>query len=189
MAIAVSGMTVELREVVLRDKPPELIEVSPKATIPVLVLPDGTVIDESLDIMGWALDQNDPRDWLSHENTALIEQNDGSFKAALDRYKYPHRYDLRDGLHYRAEGLATLISLEKKLAHAPFLDGQRKRLADVAIFPFVRQFAATNQTWFDAQPLPGLQRWLEEMLASDLFDIIMQRYPRWQSGDTPTPFS
>ncbi len=188
MAIAVSGISVELREVVLRDKPPELIEASAKTTVPVLVLPGGTVIDESLDIMRWALGRNDPEGWLATDNLDLIQQNDGPFKAALDRYKYPHRYGLQDSDPYRKEGAVILRHLEEKLQNQKFLSGNKRGLTDIAIFPFMRQFAATDQTWFDAQPLPALHRWLSQFLTSDLFASIMLRYPQWRAGDAPTVF-
>ena len=189
MAVAVSGVKVELREVVLRDKPPELIEASAKATVPVLVLSDGAVIDESLDIMRWALGQNDPEDWLATIDRQLIHNNDGPFKAALDRYKYPHRYGLMSGLAHRDMGLAILLRLEARFESQSFLSGETRGLTDIAIVPFIRQFAATDQTWFAAQPLPALHRWLSELLASDLFASVMQRYPQWRAGDTPTIFS
>lgn len=188
MAIAVSGVKVELREVVLRDKPQELIEASFKATVPVLVFPDGLVVDQSLDIMRWALGQFDPEDWLASDNEGLIEQNDGPFKAALDRYKYPHRYGLADGIVHRDEGLVILRDLDACLRERAFLGGERRGLTDIAIFPFIRQFAATDQTWFDAQPLPSLHRWLGNLLKSNLFASIMHRYPRWQAGEAPTFF-
>jgi glutathione S-transferase len=188
MAIAVSGIGVELREVVLRDKPLELIEASAKATVPVLVLQDGTVIDESLDIMRWTLGQNDPECWLASDDPILIQQNDGHFKAALDRYKYPHRFGLESGAPYRDDGLAILTQLDAKLLGYQFLSGETRGLADIAIFPFIRQFAATDQAWFDAQPLPALHRWLGNLLSSDLFASIMHRYPRWQEGDAPIFF-
>ena len=188
MAIAVSGVMVELREVVLRDKPPELIEASPKATVPVLQLPDGKVIDESLDIMCWALAQNDPEGWLTSNDQSLNQQNDGPFKAALDRYKYPNRYGLENGMTHRDEGLTILKQLDARLHDRPFLAGQMCSLTDIAIFPFIRQFAATDQTWFDGQPLPALHRWLRQLLSSDLFANIMHHYPRWQTGDAPTIF-
>ena len=189
MAIAVSGANVELREVVLRDKPPELIEASAKATVPILVLPDGAVIDESLDVMRWALGQNDPEGWLAADDPDLIQQNDGPFKAALDRYKYPHRYELANGVPHRDEGLAILGQLDARLRDHPFLCGETRGMVDIAIFPFIRQFAATDQAWFDAQPLPYLHRWLGELLSSDLFASIMHRTPRWQAGDAPTIFT
>ncbi len=188
MAIAVSGIRVELREVVLRDKPTELVEASSKATVPVLVLPDGEVIDESLDIMHWVLRQNDPENWLAANDTDLIEQNDGPFKASLDRYKYPHRYGLEDGTEHRETGLAILSKLDARLREHSFLSGNARGLTDIALFPFIRQFAAIDQIWFDAQPLPDLKRWLDIHLASDLFASIMHRYPRWQAGDQPTVF-
>ncbi len=188
MAIAVSGLKVELREVVLRDKPPELLEASPKATVPVLVLLDEVIVDQSLDIMRWVLEQNDPEGWLASDDVDLIQQNDGPFKAALDRYKYPHRYGLEDGTAHRTEGLAILSRLDARLHHCPFLTGETRGLTDIAIFPFIRQFAATDQAWFDAQPLPDLHRWLTKLLTSDLFASIMHRYPRWHSGDAPTFF-
>ena len=188
MAVAVSGVKVELREVVLRDKPTELIEASPKATVPVLVLPDATIIEESLDIMRWALGQNDPEGWLASEDQGLIEQNDGPFKAALDRYKYPHRCGLTGGTDHRDEGLVILHGLDASLREHAFLGGEQRGLTDIAIFPFIRQFAATDQTWFDAQPLPALHRWLGDLLTSDLFANVMRRTPRWQAGDAPTIF-
>ncbi|MEQ1539398.1 MAG: glutathione S-transferase [Sphingorhabdus sp.] len=188
MAIAVSGVQVEQREVVLRDKPPELLAASPKATVPVLVLTDGVVIDESLDIMRWALGQNDSEGWLAADGAGLIIQNDGPFKAALDRYKYPHRYGLESGETYRDEGFAILVELDGRLQNQPYLSGQTLGLTDIAIFPFIRQFAATNQSWFDEQPLPQLHRWLDQLLSSNLFARIMLRYPQWKTGDPPTIF-
>jgi glutathione S-transferase len=191
MAVAVSGVQVELREVVLRDKPPEMIAASPKGTVPVLVLPDGKVIDESLDVMHWALAQNDPEDWLSHHEPDLIATNDGDFKAALDRYKYPHRYGIDDNAPYRSacmEGL-ELIDAQIAAGGAAFLGGNRPGYTDIALFPFVRQFAATDQDWFDAQPLPRVQAWLTALASSDLFDRIMGRYPRWTAGDVMTLFA
>jgi len=188
MAIAVSGVTVELREVVLREKPPELIIASLKATVPVLVLPDGSVIDESLDIMRWALVQNDPEFWLASEDADLIELNDGKFKAALDRYKYPHRYDLESGSLYRDDGLAILAKLDERLREYMFLSGPARGLTDIAIFPFIRQFAFTDRKWFDAQPLPRLQSWLAGLLESELFASIMLRTARWHAEDAVTLF-
>ncbi len=188
MAVAISGVRVELREVVLRDKPPELIEASAKATVPVLLLSDGAVIDESLNIMRWALGHKDPENWLATSEQDLIEQNDGPFKAALDRYKYPHRYGLVNGAPHRDEGLAILTELDLKLQNQPYLCGKTRGLTDISIVPFIRQFAATNQAWFDTQALPALHRWLSQQLSSDIFASIMLRYPRWKAGDAPTSF-
>ncbi len=183
MAIAVSGTRVVLREVVLRDKPVEMLIASPKGTVPVLVLPDGQVIDESLDIMGWALNQNDPEGWLLRNDPALIAANDGPFKSALDRYKYPHRYDMSDPEHHRDAGLAIMADLNAKLAQQPYLCGHSRGLADIVIFPFVRQFAATDTHWFDAQPLGPLQNWLQDLIGSALFETMTVKVPQWRAGD------
>ena len=191
MALLVSGTPVRLREVVLRDKPGEMIAASPKATVPVLVLPDGQVIDESLAIMHWALKRNDPENWLQ-DNTAekvLIAKVDGPFKDHLDRYKYPTRYENVDALEHRAAGLVFLEKLDALLQDSGQLMGAKPTLADHAIFPFVRQFANNDRAWFDQLPLPALQQWLSDHLASPLFATAMQKYPQWQSGDVEPVFS
>jgi glutathione S-transferase len=179
MAIAVSKVQVKLREVVLRDKPPEMIAVSPKGTVPVLVVGDGHVVDESLDIMRWALAQNDPANWLAHDDAGMIAANDGPFKQALDRYKYPHRYGLADSLEHREAARDHLSGLNDILATQPYLGGNAPAFTDIALFPFVRQFAATDQLWFDALLQSALQAWLNGLLASDLFGQIMTRYHKW----------
>jgi glutathione S-transferase len=189
MAVAVSSMRVEIREVVLRDKPAEMLEISPKGTVPVLLLPNGQVIEESLDIMRWALAQNDPENWLVHVDEDLISTNDGPFKQALDRYKYPHRFGLADGLMYRDATLVHLAELNNRLADCAFLGGAERGFTDIALLPFVRQFAATDRAWFNAQPLPALQSWLTSLTQSELFAAIMTRYPQWRAGDAPTIFS
>lgn len=188
MAVAVSGVQVELREIVLRDKPPEMLEASPKGTVPVLLLPEGEVIEESLDIMRWALAQSDPEGWLCHECQDLITTNDGPFKQALDRYKYPHRYDLADGITHRDVAVAHLTHLNDLLAAAPYLGGAQPAFTDIALFPFVRQFAATDTDWFAAQHMPALQAWLSSLVNSDLFGKIMTRYAPWKAGDAPVLF-
>jgi glutathione S-transferase len=182
MAVAVSGLIVELREIVLRDKPPELLAISPKATVPVLVTCDGEVLEESLDIMRWALAQNDPQNWLSDIDEDLISANDGPFKQALDRYKYPHRYGLPDGETFRGEALVHLQRLNQILLDKPYLGGASVSLTDIAIFPFVRQFAATDRVWFDGQPLSGIKKWLDDLVNSTLFENSMQRYPQWNAS-------
>jgi glutathione S-transferase len=189
MAVAISGVKVELREVVLRAKPAEMLEISPKATVPVLVLPNGDVIDESLDVMHWSLAQNDPEGWLSRVDTDLIASNDGPFKAALDRYKYPHRYELQDGIEHRQKGEAFLAELEARLSKKAYLSGDSTGFTDIAIFPFIRQFAATDQAWFVAQPFNALQNWLIKLIDSQLFERIMIRYPRWHANDPVIVFS
>jgi glutathione S-transferase len=178
MALTVSGIGCEIREVKLRDKPAEMLAASPKATVPVLVLPGG-VIDESLDIMRWALGRNDPERWLEGDDAALIAANDGAFKYHLDRYKYPERHRA-DPVEHRGLGLAMLAELEARLARGKYLCGDRRSLTDAAIMPFVRQFAAVDRDWFDAQPLPRVQRWLAVQLASDLFAAIMIARPTWR---------
>ena len=188
MAVAVSGVLVELREVVLRDKPPEMLEASPKGTVPVLVLSNGRVLEESLDIMRWALSQGDPEGWLGHIDQNLISASDGPFKQALDRYKYPHRYDLTDGTVHRDAALGHLANLNALLTDAPYLGGATPAFTDIALFPFVRQFAATDAAWFAALPLPALQSWLSALVGSELFAAIMTRYPQWKAGDAPVHF-
>ena len=187
MALAVSGIRCELREIRLRDKPVSMLEASPKGTVPVLVLPNGQVIEQSIDIMRWALSLSDPEGWLERDDPALIAENDGSFKYSLDRYKYPDRHDA-DPAEHREHGLAFLRNIDARLAADGQLCGPRRGLADAAIVPFVRQFAATDRDWFKAQPLPHLHVWLDGHLASDLFAATMIRFAPWSEGDPPMFF-
>ena len=187
LASFVSGTTCEIREVKLSAKPDAMTEASPKATVPVLVLPDGRVIDESLDIMRWALGQNDPEGWLARDDADLVAANDGPFKQDLDRYKYPDRHG-SDADEHRAAGLCQLRTLDERLARHDNLCGETMGLADAAIYPFVRQFAETDRAWFDAQPIPHLHAWLGRHLASPLFDAIMERRDPWGPGDAPILF-
>ncbi len=194
LALAASGQQVELREVVLRDKPPELVRVSPKATVPVLLLADGAVVDESLEIMLWALGRHDPEGWLTPQSgsraemMALVAANDAGFKHHLDRYKYPQRHDGADAQAHRREAAAFAARLEARLDAQPWLFGEHAALADMAIAPFVRQFAGVDPAWFSAQPWPRLQRWLAAVTGSTLFGRIMDKYPPWRTGDPPTVF-
>ena len=190
LALAVSGVDYELREVSLKSKPDELLAASPKGTVPVLVLPGGQVIDESLDIMHWALAQNDPDGWLKHpldEMLALIAGNDGQFKQALDRYKYPNRYTLESDGDTQAFALAQRLKAENWLAKLEprlslgWLFGNQPSLADMATLPFVRQFAHTDAAWFAAQPWPQLRAWLTYFEASALFESVMAKHKSWQS--------
>ena len=181
LALAVSGQQVELREVLLRDKAPELLAASPKATVPVLVLPD-QVIEESYDIMLWALKMHDPENWLAGRDDGFIASVDGPFKTALDRYKYGREDEARD----RAAGF--LLGLDETLTQQPFLSGQCFGLADAATATFVRQFANVDRTWFNTQLWPNLSAWLENFLASPRFQAIMQKYPKWQAGTPATLF-
>jgi glutathione S-transferase len=166
-----------------------MLSASPKGTVPVLVLADGTVLDESLDIMRWALGRNDPQGWLGGDDAFrqdawdLIAQNDGKFKFQLDRYKYPHRYGLADGLAHRELARGFLDILQGRLALHSFLGGARFGLADAAIAPFVRQFAHTDVAWFAAQPWSNLVQWLQDFEASAAFALVMEKHPVWQ-GDT-----
>lgn len=187
MALLVSGTACHIREVKLSRKPEELIAASPKATVPVIVRTDGGVIEESLAIMRWSLARNDPEGWLEREDRALIEANDGPFKHHLDRYKYPERH-ASDPAEHRAAGLAMLQLLEARLVARGNLCGDRRGVTDIAIFPFVRQFAEADRAWFDAQPLPGLQAWLRDHLQSKLFSAIMIRLDPWRPGDAPLEF-
>ncbi len=193
LALAVSGLKYELREVVLREKPAEMLAVSPKATVPVLVLPNGQVIDESLDIMQWALAQNDPEKWLAASRAsmadmqALIAVNDGSFKQALDRYKYPNHYPLEScadtsGFAHAHRALAArcLSELEPLLTDGCLL-GATASLADMAILPFVRQFAHTDAAWFAAQPWPQLQAWLARFEAGAWYQSVMGKHQPWKA--------
>ena len=182
MALIISGQKIALREIMLRNKPAAMIAASPKGTVPVLQLP-GRVIEESLDIMRWALAQKDPEDWLAGDDAALIARNDGPFKHHLDRYKYASRYG-SDPLAHRAEALALLGELEARLT-GPFLCGDRRTMADIAIFPFIRQFAATEPDWFTGQAPRRVQDWLDNLVRSDLFGRAMLRLPPWREGDTP----
>lgn len=193
LALATSGVAFELREVALRSKPADMLAASPKGTVPVLVLPAGQVIDESIDIMRWALDQHDPECWLKPEAgshidmLALIGENDGAFKQQLDRYKYPNRYpqesagDLsRFAMRHRDEGARWLAGLQLRLAAQAWLCGSRACLADMALLPFVRQFAHSDRDWFGAQPWPNVHAWLTAFEASPRYESVMARQPLWQ---------
>lgn len=178
LALAVSDTRYELREVRLSAKPAAMLAASPKGSVPVLDLGDGTVIDESLDIMRWALGIRDPEAWLARDDPALIATNDGPFKHDLDRYKYSDRYGSDPAAH-RQSGLAFLREMNRILAGADHLCGPTRGLTDAAIMPFVRQFATVESGWFDARPLPRLKSWLAGHVASDLFNAVMVRVTPW----------
>lgn len=199
MALIVAGIDVRVREIILRDKPAEMLAASPKGSVPVLILPAGDVIDESLDVMAWALGQCDPhamrpRDAAARTATeALIATNDGAFKHHLDRYKYATRYDDVDPGEHRDAGSAILWDLDGRLTTAPHLGGPTPGQADLAIFPFVRQFRIADPEWFDAQSWTGLKAWLAGWLDHPLFRAAMVKYPLWrETGEEgallpPTP--
>ncbi len=174
LALLVAGVAFKPVEVSMRDKPAALLAASPKGTVPVLVLPDGSVIDESLDIMRWALAQADPEDWLAGDDAALIAASDGEFKHHLDRYKYPERHG-SVAVEHRAAALAMLAGYDARLAGRDNLCRDHRSLTDMAVLPFVRQFAAVDAAWFEAQAVPGLHAWLARHLASPLFLQAMAR--------------
>ena len=188
LAIKVSGTSVVLREVALRDKPAALIAASSKATVPVLQLPDGTVLEESLDIMRWALNIHDPQGWLrvdeADEVQAWVELNDGPFKALLDGYKYASRHPRRSAPDYRDEAVAKMLQpLNTRLAERRFLLRDSCSLADMALLPFVRQFAACDKAWFESAPLTQVQGWLTQLTTTPLFESVMSKCSPWQPGD------
>ncbi|MEM7242245.1 MAG: glutathione S-transferase [Pseudomonadota bacterium] len=182
LAIADAGKQVELREIVLRDKAPEFLEASPKGTVPVLVLPDGRVIEESLEVMDWALDV------LLADQRAMIEQSDRDFKPWLDRYKYPTRYEGGDGMEARTKASVFLRMLDDRLADQKFLFGNTRTPADFGIAPFVRQFAHVDLGWFKAQDWVHLIGWYEDFVDWDGFQSVMLKYPKWAVGIEPIFF-
>lgn len=195
LAIYQAQIPHEHREIVLRDKPKEMLEASPKGTVPVFITASGQIIDESLDIMLWALSKNDPDQWLPAPHLRsdifnLIERNDTTFKRNLDRYKYPNRYpeegNENTGEHARDKNTGILKDLNARIENNGALSGDKITLADMAIFPFIRQFAHVDKDWFDAQPLPHLQKWLEEHLASTAFDEAMKKHEKWTSEKAKT---
>ncbi len=185
MALIISGVAFDAYEISLRDKPAAMLAASPKGTVPVLVLPSGEVIEESLHIMRWAFEQNDPASWWSRAQTlgnqALVALNDGAFKQQLDRYKYPERYipSERD-LHRDQAASGLLQQLKQRLNQEPYLGGNTPCATDLAIFPFMRQFRAVDEHWFDAQDLPATQRWLQAWLQSELFERCIKKFPMGQ---------
>jgi glutathione S-transferase len=193
LALIASGERCELREVVLRDKPAEMLAASPKGTVPVLVMADGTVLEQSLDVMLWALRRSDPRRWLQPDTgtlddmLALIAVCDNDFKPLLDRYKYPGRFtEAEDSA--RERGSQFLRDLEARLSTSTHLAGTHATLADAALMPFVRQFAMVDPAWFDAQPWPRLHAWLSDWTASDLFARAMPKYAPWKTGEAGIDF-
>jgi glutathione S-transferase len=187
MALLQAQRHVHVVEVSLRDKPAAMLALSPKGTVPVLQLPDGRVLDESLDIMRWAFAMeldDDPAGWWSRaqspENLALVQRNDGNFKHHLDRYKYPERHagDARSrDVHRSLAVLALLKPLDARLQAQPYLGGSSPCATDLALVPFVRQFAAVDPGWWDAQPLPSVRAWLTTWLSAPLFTRCMAKPP------------
>ena len=182
MPIVRTNFEVELREVILRDRPEHMMEISPKGTVPVLLLEDGTVIEESLEIMQHVLDWT-----LSEEEQHWISRNDDEFKFYLDRYKYPNRYEDVDEIEQRTLASAYLMDLDQRLATEPSIS---EALSD-ALFPFVRQFANHDRDWFDVQPWTNVLAWLTENLESEAFKACMKKNKQWVHGQAtivfPTP--
>jgi glutathione S-transferase len=173
----------------LKAKPEKMLAISAKGTVPVLGLADTVVLDESYDIIRWALQQSDPQNWLSADLdpaiSDLIARNDGQFKTDLDHYKYWERFPAESQEQYRARGELFLAELEVLLTRQPYLLAERITLADIALFPFIRQFAFVDKDWFDQSPYPKLRAWLEQFLVSELFLAAMKKSPPWQDGDSP----
>lgn len=182
LALTSSKIMVEIREILLRDKPAEMIEASSKATVPVLIS-DGKVLDESRDIMDWALAQNDPEGWLDRYDPNLVSECETTFKNALDKYKYASRFADVDATEQRGIAAEFLQKLDKILAQQPFLSGADFGYTDGAILTFVRQYANVDRIWFDQQNWPYLAEWLENFLQSERFSFIMQKFPLWQAGN------
>ena len=186
LAIKASEQQVHLREILLRDKPEPFLAASTKGTVPVLECTDGQVIDESRDVMFWALQSNDPHDWLAvyHRDKeavcAHLDALDGDFKHHLDRYKYATRYEEADESAHRAAGAAYLENWNDILTRQTALSGDRLGLLDYATLPFVRQFRIADPSWFDAQDWPTLHAWLQHFLNSPLFASIMEKYKPWK---------
>ena len=192
MAIHISGQRCELREVLLRDKPPSMLEYSAKGTVPVLILQDGKVIDESLDVIDWALNLNDPDDWQRSKDTKktkeLIKINDGEFKYHLDRYKYSKRYDNEDPEFHRKKCLKFIESINNELNNSEYIFDDNISYADIVLLPFIRQFRIADIEWFDSLPYDNLKKWLSSFLDSSLLNSIMKKYDLWKEGDKSIVF-
>lgn len=182
MALKYADIAVEIREISLKDKPKSMLQVSPKATVPVLVLDNGNVLEQSMDIMDWALQQSDKGRWLSvdsEHSQALIAENDGSFKQALDKYKYAIRFPEQSAETYRQQGEVFLQKLEGLLNQNSYLLAEHISIVDVAIFPFIRQFASVDAIWFETAPYPKLKHWLQSLISTELFQSIMEKQPTY----------
>lgn len=190
MAIAYAGIEVGLREVVLKNKPAAMLEASSKGTVPVLIETNGRVIDESLDVMAWALNHQDSDHWLKGKGLQdpLIDSCDNTFKHWLDRYKYAVRFPEQSEHWYREQCKLFLDQLEQLLTDHRYLRSDSLSVVDVAVMPFVRQFAAVDTNWWSGRPYPQVATWLEQLLESDLFKGVMKKYPKWQDGDPAIRF-
>ena len=192
MAIHISGQKCEIREVLLRDKPPSMLEYSAKGTVPVLILQDCKVNDESLDVIDWALNLNDPDDWQrskdKEKTKELIKINDGEFKYHLDRYKYSKRYDNEDPEFHRKKCLKFIESINNELNNSEYIFDDNISYADIVLLPFIRQFRIADIEWFDSLPYNNLKKWLSSFLGSSLLNSIMKKYDLWKEGDKSIVF-
>ena len=192
LGLLFAELPVELREITLKNKPEQMLAISPKATVPVLQLADGSVIEESAEIMMWSLEQNDPQGLLDRnvvsQANALIAQNDNEFKQWLDRYKYADRHPEMTQIEYRQQGEVFLQDLEALLTENTYLLGNRVTIADIGIMPFVRQFAHVDREVFYGLPYPKLQQWLQYWLEHPLFVQAMTKFQPWQEGDEVVVF-
>ncbi len=186
LALAQTKTNVIIREVELKNKPEALIQASAKGTVPVMILPNGTVIDESLDIMIWAETKQDKKSAeVFIEEQDLIQQNDNEFKYYLDRYKYADRYPEHSKEHYQSMCLPFLMQIESLLLTKAYLNGEHYSFLDFVLFPFVRQFAKVDEDWFKASHFNFVKKWLNNMETSSLFKSVMHKYTPWQAGDKP----
>lgn len=187
LGLMFAELPLELREITLKNKPDQMLAISPKGTVPVLQLADGTVIEESAEIMMWALEQNDPQGLLDRnvvsQANALIAQNDNEFKQWLDRYKYADRHPEMTQIEYRQKGEIFLQDLEALLTKNTYLLGNNVTVADIGIIPFVRQFAHVDRDIFYSLPYPKLQLWLQHWLEHPLFIQAMTKFQPWQEDD------
>ena len=192
MAIHISSQKCEIREVLLRDKPPSMLEYSSKGTVPVLVLQSGEVIDESLDVIDWALNLNDPDNWQrskdNEKTKELIKINDGEFKHHLDRYKYSKRYDNEDPEFHRKKCLKFIEKINSELQNSKYIFDDEISYIDISLLPFIRQFRIADNEWFDELPYENVKSWLSNFLNSELLKSIMSKYDLWKEGDEVTIF-
>ena len=192
MAIHISSQKCEIREVLLRDKPPSMLEYSSKGTVPVLVLQSGEVIDESLDVIDWALNLNDPYNWQrskdNEKTKELIKINDGEFKHHLDRYKYSKRYDNEDPEFHRKKCLSFIEKVNSELQNSKYIFDDAISYIDISLLPFIRQFRIADNEWFDELPYENVKSWLSNFLNSELLKSIMYKYDLWKEGDEVTIF-
>ena len=192
MAIHISSQKCEIREVLLRDKPPSMLEYSSKGTVPVLVLQSGEVIDESLDVIEWALNLNDPDNWQrskdNEKTKELIKINDGEFKHHLDRYKYSKRYDNEDPEFHRKKCLSFIKKVNSELQNSKYIFDDEISYIDISLLPFIRQFRIADNEWFDELPYENVKSWLSNFLNSELLESIMSKHDLWKEGDEVTIF-